>query len=300
VLGVGQPGVLGQPSDVPTDNAICVSGYGPYGSGTTGHSDDGYGLAGIGHVRVFAQNAVHGNYAYLASDCCAGDFYGDVVVHRRFAQMGGAGFQIDHPRDPANKSLARSTVESSEMKNVYDGVVVEDRGGATVELPDWFEALNADFRYQLTSIGLASRNLHVANEIAGNRFEIAGGLPGQKVCWLVTGVHQDPWASAHPVIPEQMESGVEVGSYAHPELYGGSKGEAWRPGAPRSPGSVQSDRPQSMPDERVLGGQRWRPGTSCSPSCLTFVTAERPRESSCGGLNALACSRVSGFERAAP
>ena len=40
------------------------------------------------------------------------------------------------------------------MKNVYDGVVVtDDDGDAMVELPEWFEALNRDFRYQLTVIG---------------------------------------------------------------------------------------------------------------------------------------------------
>lgn len=37
------------------------------------------------------------------------------------------------------------------MKNIYDGVVTTDaQGRATVQLPDWFEALNTEFRYQLT------------------------------------------------------------------------------------------------------------------------------------------------------
>jgi hypothetical protein len=40
------------------------------------------------------------------------------------------------------------------MKNIYDGVVALDENGeCRVELPEWFEALNCDFRYQLTSIG---------------------------------------------------------------------------------------------------------------------------------------------------
>ena len=46
------------------------------------------------------------------------------------------------------------------MKNVYDGVVSLDANGECyVELPEWFEALNCDFRYQLTSIGEPALNL---------------------------------------------------------------------------------------------------------------------------------------------
>ena len=38
------------------------------------------------------------------------------------------------------------------MKNIYDGVTRTDgRGYATVRLPRWFQALNGDFRYQLTT-----------------------------------------------------------------------------------------------------------------------------------------------------
>jgi hypothetical protein len=40
------------------------------------------------------------------------------------------------------------------MMNTYNGNVITDpTGNATVTLPDWFEALNRDFRYQLTVIG---------------------------------------------------------------------------------------------------------------------------------------------------
>ena len=40
------------------------------------------------------------------------------------------------------------------MKNIYDGVVITDGSGyAVVEMPAWFEALNRDFRYQLTPVG---------------------------------------------------------------------------------------------------------------------------------------------------
>ena len=60
--------------------------------------------------------------------------------------------------DPANKYLYHSFVESPDMMNVYNGNVVTDkRGMATVVLPEYFEALNSDFRYQLTVIGRFAR-----------------------------------------------------------------------------------------------------------------------------------------------
>jgi hypothetical protein len=75
-------------------------------------------------------------------------------------------FKIDHPLDPANKYLSHSFVESPDMKNVYDGVVtLDDMGEAEIVLPDWFGALNKDFRYQLTAIGAPAPNLHISEEI---------------------------------------------------------------------------------------------------------------------------------------
>ena len=126
-------------------------------------------------------------------------------------------FKIDHPLDPANKVLRHSVVESSEMKNMYDGTATLDaRGEAVVELPVWFEALNRDFRYQLTAIGAASPNLHVAKAISKGRFSIAGGASGGPVCWQVTGTRQDAAALAHPLKVEEEKAPHERGSFQHP------------------------------------------------------------------------------------
>ena len=82
-------------------------------------------------------------------------------------EKAGGSFKIDHPLDPANKYLCHSFVESPDMKNVYDGVVVLDnKGKAEIELPDWFGILNKDFRYQLTAIGAPGPNLYIAEEIS--------------------------------------------------------------------------------------------------------------------------------------
>ncbi|MGA8150996.1 MAG: hypothetical protein WB952_08610 [Terriglobales bacterium] len=129
--------------------------------------------------------------------------------------------RIDHPLDPSNKYLNHSSVESSEMVNIYSGnVKLDAAGSAVVELPTWFQAANADFRYQLTAIGSAAPSLHVAEEISNNQFRIAGGIPGMKVSWQVTGVRQDAYAKAHPLVVEEDKPANLRGYYLHPELFG--------------------------------------------------------------------------------
>jgi hypothetical protein len=150
----------------------------------------------------------------------AGHFAGPVEV-TGYLQKTGGGFKIDHPLDPENMYLYHSFVESPDMKNVYDGVVVLDANGqAWVELPEWFEALNKDFRYQLTPIGAPGPNLYIAQEIQNNRFQIAGGTPGMKVSWQVTGIRHDPWAEAHPIPVEAEKPPEEGGTYLHPVEHG--------------------------------------------------------------------------------
>jgi len=162
---------------------------------------------------VYVQSS--GNYA--------GYFNGDIYVSGSVTKSGGT-FKIDHPLDPENKYLSHSFVESPDMMNVYNGnVILDERGEAWVQMPDWFQALNRDFRYQLTAIGAPGPNLYIAAEIEDNRFKIAGGEPGMKVSWQVTGIRQDPYAQAHPIIVEEEKPADERGAYLHPELYGQPK-----------------------------------------------------------------------------
>jgi len=122
---------------------------------------------------------------------------------------GGGAFRIEHPLDPENKYLYHSFVESPDMKNIYDGVAVLDANGeAIVELPEWFEALNRDFRYQLTSIGRYAP-VYIGSEIAANRFTIAGGKPGMKVSWMVTGIRHDSFANEHRIPVEEERNRAE-------------------------------------------------------------------------------------------
>jgi hypothetical protein len=147
------------------------------------------------------------------------DQYGDVHVTGSLSKGSGS-FKIDHPLDPANKYLYHSFVESPDMMNVYNGnVVTNQRGVATVTLPDYFEALNQDFRYQLTVIGQFSQAI-VAKEIRSNRFTIKTSKPGVKVSWQVTGIRHDAYADAHRIEVEVEKPSQEQGRYLHPELFG--------------------------------------------------------------------------------
>ena len=108
--------------------------------------------------------------------------------------------------------------------NIYNGnITLDSDGEATVELPAYFNALNVDFRYQLTAIGAPAPNLYVAEEISDNNFKIAGGKAGMKVSWMVTGVRQDAFANDHRIIPEVDKSGDERGKYLHPDENGVSE-----------------------------------------------------------------------------
>ena len=129
----------------------------------------------------------------------ASEFVGDVRVFGTLSKSAGS-FRIDHPLDPEHKYLSHSFVESPDMLNVYDGTATLDgRGEAVIMLPSYFGALNRDFRYQLTALGAPGPNLYVSQEIRDNRFLIAGGVPGARVSWQVTGVRQDAYAEAHRI-----------------------------------------------------------------------------------------------------
>jgi hypothetical protein len=106
------------------------------------------------------------------------------------------------------------------MKNIYDGLAVLDAlGEAVVELPAWLEALNRDYRYQLTCIGGYSP-VWIEQEVQGGSFKIKGEKPGQKVSWQLTGIRKDPWANANRIAVEVDKPETERGTLLHPEVLG--------------------------------------------------------------------------------
>ncbi len=171
----------------------------------------------------------------------AGFFEGNVTITGDLnvlgdVSKGGGTFKIDHPLDPEIQNLVHSFVESPDMLNVYSGNITTDGNGfATIDLPDYFEAANKDFRYQLTCIGTFAQAI-IKEKVSGNRFTIQTSVPNTEVSWQVTGVRNDRYANAHRVEPVQMKKESERGKYLHPELYGKTKTERTIPKVgPRNP-----------------------------------------------------------------
>jgi hypothetical protein len=205
---------------IASDSIIDVTGQ---TAGVQGHTDIATGSGVVGSSS--AGNGVRGTTStgraiegQSFGTGLAGNFLGNVTISGTLVKGGGS-FKIDHPLDPENKYLSHSFVESPDMMNVYNGNVTLDANGeAWVALPDWFEALNRDFRYQLTALGAPAPNLHVAAKVSSNRFRIAGGPSAGEVSWQITGIRRDAWANTHRIPVEEEKPASERGSYLHPKV----------------------------------------------------------------------------------
>jgi hypothetical protein len=235
--GVGVSGVSG--STDATRGLTFGNGYGHSslhfsaqpGGGVLGVSVLGSGVEGFTFASIRNNPDVAAVRGQSANGF-AGLFVGRVRV-TGFLQKAGGGFTVDHPTDPKNKTLSHSFVESPEMLNVYSGTVTTSRDGvARVRLPAYFEALNRDFRYQLTVIGKFAHAM-VSKEIKDNEFVIRTDSGRVKVCWQVTGVRKDAWAEANRIPVEETKPKAERGRYLHPEVFGKRAGAIHR--APATP-----------------------------------------------------------------
>lgn len=176
----------------------------------------------VGHVNANARALSVDGQCYIEGYTYIND---NLIVNGTVGKAGGT-FKIDHPLDPENKYLYHSFVESPDMMNIYNGnITLNDKGEAVVQLPDWFGALNKEFRYQLTAIGAPGPNLFVASEVDNNQFKISGGTSGMKVSWQVTGIRKDAWAEKNRFRTEEDKTGEERGRYLHPEVFGKTREE---------------------------------------------------------------------------
>jgi hypothetical protein len=240
VVGYGATGVAG--------NSTITGSYGTYGSGSTGvwgnstGTGANVGVLGLGATGVQGvgdtwgvlgqsssttgsgggfSNSSSGDalFTYNQSGGYAAFFDGNVDVDGNLSKAGGS-FKIDDPIDPANKYLYHSFVESPDMMNIYNGNATTDASGsAVVTLPEWFETLNRDFRYQLTVMGQFAQAI-VASKVANHQFTIKTDKPNVEVSWQVTGIRQDAWANAHRIPVEVEKAQADRGLYLHPELFG--------------------------------------------------------------------------------
>jgi hypothetical protein len=203
--------------------ATNPSGENSAGSGVVGQGGHGVLQDGDGGVFNGGSGSSYGDGIAAAPGsnafANAGTFTGNVSVSGTLT-AGTKDFKIDHPLDPANKYLVHASVESSEMMNIYTGNVVTDaQGEARVQLPEWFDVLNTDIRYQLTVIGQFAQAI-VSSEVQTHEFAIRSSVPNVKVSWLITGLRHDAFAKANPLIVEQEKEPRLKGFYLHPELYG--------------------------------------------------------------------------------
>jgi hypothetical protein len=207
----------------PSSSGIGVYGYAQATTGTNfgvvgrSESPSGRGVVGV------AEASTGTNYGVLGRTNSSANGWG-VYANGRLGASGTKSFQIDHPLRPETHFLNHFCIEAPEPYNLYRGTVTLDaQGEAWVQLPDYFEAINRDASYHLTPIGAAMPNLHVAVEIQGNRFKIAGGAPFKKVSWEVKAVRNDPWVQQYGYQTEQEKPKEYQGLYLHPELYGQPK-----------------------------------------------------------------------------
>ena len=210
VIGQGYFGVLGE---TPIDGGFGV--YGLNTNTTTATGNDNAGVFGLGYfvgVEGQANDAAGYGIGCTGNSIATGTVYGAAKA-----------FMIDHPIDPANKFLIHVCPESNEALNIYRGnVVLDANGSGTVTLPTYFSAMNINCSYILTAVGGAAPNLHIAKEVEGNTFSIAGGTANLKVSWQVTAQRNDLYVQAHPELTnsEREKTGWEKGKYLNPELYG--------------------------------------------------------------------------------
>lgn len=198
--------------------SFTIGGFSNNGQGGDGLLTQGGNATGTGNQAGRGLFAGAGRGLNGATSGLAGEFQGNVAISGNLSKGGGS-FKIDHPLDPENKYLYHSFVESPDMMNIYNGNSVTDENGeATVTLPDWFESLNQDFRYQLTVIGTFAQAI-VAEEIKGNRFVVKTNAPNVKVSWQVTGIRHDAFANKHRIPVEEQKPEDERGLLLHPDAF---------------------------------------------------------------------------------
>lgn len=232
----GASGVSGQVESTATaaqgvygNNLRTTGGYGTYGighSGTVGETNYqlGFGIYGRNYDAIGPLGNAVGTYGlgYVGVWGDQSDPLGySVYANGDFGAAGTKAFAIDHPLDPENKYLKHYSIESNEVLNMYRGTVPFDANGeAIVTMPDYFDAVNANFSYQLTPIG-GYAPLFIKEKLNDGTFVIAGGTDGMEVSWSVYAERNDPYLQQHPE-SKQVEVAKEEwnkGKYLQPDLY---------------------------------------------------------------------------------
>jgi hypothetical protein len=266
----------------------------PYGGSFVSNAPGGRGVRGAANATTglalggrFSTASTGGRGVWSTATATTGANYGVVGETASLTNgfgvfsggnMGASGlksFRIDHPDDPANKYLLHYAAESPEVINFYRGtIMLNGAGEAIVEMPQYFAKINKTPSYQLTAVGAAMPNLHVAEEIDETSlsigalaqpgqvtppcwFRIAGGAPGAKVCWRVEAVRNDRYVQQRGAPVEVEKQDLERGTYQHPDLYGQppEKGMNYD-AAPAMQDELNARAQQPSPIAKEVGGPR--------------------------------------------
>lgn len=190
--------------------------------GVIGQTDGqgGYGVYGLANSSFFLGQR-YGVYGYHVGGTVS-TAYG-VFANGGLGASGTKSFRIDHPTDPLNKYLLHYSSESPEPQNFYSGVVITDAAGyAWVELPEYFESINKDFKYQLTAVNEADDvfvQVMVTKKIVANRFQVRASKGGAEVSWRIEATRNDAYCRRHPSPTVVDKIDDEKGKYQRPELY---------------------------------------------------------------------------------
>lgn len=185
-------------------NAVGGAG-GSYGGGGGGGCQQPGGTGGAGVIVITYYPSTSSRLTIVTSK-----FELNLDV-RGSVSKGSGTFVIDHPQDPARKILYHSFLESPDAKNIYDGIAkLDENGEVTIDLPDYFEVLNKDFRYQFFPLEEAMPNLFIKEKVKDNKFTIAGGVPHGTISWQVTGNRHDPYIKANPIRTEVLKGPKEL------------------------------------------------------------------------------------------
>lgn len=203
-----------------------------YGGRFESQSTSGRGVFGVASAGSGATSGVYGlasspdsgSYGVRGSEPAGGAGHA-VFATGTLAATGTKSFQIDHPLDPVTFYLNHFCTEGPAPMNAYSGNVVTDaKGYATIALPDYFESINRDFRYQLTIVDDGEREdfvlVKVVRKIQDNQFTIRTSAPRVEVSWRVEAIRNDRWVQAYGYQTVQEKEDEIKGRYLHPELFG--------------------------------------------------------------------------------
>jgi trimeric autotransporter adhesin len=272
--GVGGNGLVATGGNFNGRGVVATGGVGSVGYGVeaTGGASEGSGhsagagifakggpSSGANSASGFGLFALAGDATNGATRGRAAAFEGEVSISEGLTVGGNLDvsgtkhFKIDHPLDPENKYLLHASIESSEVLNIYSGNLITDaKGEAVVTLPQWFEAVNRDLRYQLTVIGTFAQAI-VSAKVKNNRFTIKTSAPNIEVSWQVTGVRSDAVMQKYPFKAEADKPERERGAYLNPDVYNKprERGVEWA----RYPELMQQLKPQPVEPSQVAKRQ---------------------------------------------